>query len=618
MLQNIRDRSSGIIAKFIVGLIAVTFVVTGVNFFVVGDEDPVVAEVGSVEIREGRFLERLEQERRQLLQVLNDPALIDEARLRQSVLAALIEEAAAVDYANALGFGAPENLIDQVILEIPQFQRDGQFDPVLYDQAISQIGLSRLGFRADLQRNLLDYQVRGAIDASVVVLPGEAAQIARLQGQRRSGELVVISTDRMSTIEVSVSDADIEASYAANTARYQRPEAVVIDYVTLSVDDFRDDITITESDVRAAYDAEVAQAATETERRARHILVSESADALEQVQTLRDRILAGEDFASIAREASDDIASRELGGDLGFAPAGTFVPEFEAAMASLPVNTLSEPVKTQYGYHLIEVLETRAREVDPFERRAIAIREELEDQAAAQQLAESLEEFSNIAFSGSLEELRTVYGVEINTTTPISSTGGEGLFSSPGVIRRAFDPTLREAKLNAEVFEVEPGVWMTFRVAEYQAAEPKPLDEVREEIESTLRAEAQLTEAKRVAESIEAFWLSGGVGLPDAAPAELVKLVRFEKLPRAGDDQVDANVLRVAFNAPAPGAQPSTQLEAIAGQPMIVARVDTVELADPDAPVVAELRSAITDLRMQQEAGEFWSTVNQNAKVSRP
>ena len=51
---------------------------------------------------------------------------------------------------------------------------------------------------------------------------------------------------------------------------------------------------------------------------------------------------------------------------------------------------------------------------------------------------------------------------------------------------------------------------------------------------------------------------------------------------------------------------------------MIVARVDAVELADPDAPVVAELRSAITDLRMQQEAGEFWSTVNQNAKVSRP
>ena len=128
MLQNIRDNSSGIIAKIIVGLIAVTFVVTGVNFFNGGDGDNVIAEVDGVEITERRFVEKLEQERRQLLSILRDPSAVNEDLLRQSVLNALIEEAAATRYSQKLSFGVTDQLVDQVLVEIPQFQTDGRFD----------------------------------------------------------------------------------------------------------------------------------------------------------------------------------------------------------------------------------------------------------------------------------------------------------------------------------------------------------------------------------------------------------------------------------------------------------------------------------------------------------
>jgi len=128
MLQNIRDNSSGIIAKIIVGLIAVTFVVTGVNFFNGGDGDNVIAEVDGVEITERRFVEKLEQERRQLLSILGDPSAVNEDLLRQSVLNALIEEAAATRYSQKLSFGVTDQLVDQVLVEIPQFQTDGRFD----------------------------------------------------------------------------------------------------------------------------------------------------------------------------------------------------------------------------------------------------------------------------------------------------------------------------------------------------------------------------------------------------------------------------------------------------------------------------------------------------------
>jgi len=618
MLQNIRDRSSGIIAKFIVGLIAVTFVVTGVNFFVVGDGDPVVAEVGAIEIKESRFVERLEQERRRLLQVVQDPALIDESRLRQGVLATLIEEAVALDFAEQLGFGAPERVVDQIILDVPQFQRDGRFDPALYDQTLGQMGLSRLGFRESLKRDLLDYQVRGAIDGSVLVLPNEAARLTRLQGQLRSGQLAVLTNEAIAQIPVQITEDAIESTYTQNQASYLSSESAVLEYVTLSIEDFRDDVEVTEEEVRAAYAAEVAAAAQETERRARHILINAGEGALERITDLKAQIDAGTPFEVLAREQSDDIASREAGGDLGFAPVGTFVPEFEAALERLSLNQVSEPVETQFGYHLIEVLETRARNVDPFERRAIAIREALEDQQAAQLLGNSIEEFSNIAFSGSLEELRTVYGVEIQRSDLVTSTQGTGLFASPGMLRRAFDPVLRESNLNAEVFEVEPGLWMTFRIAEYQPATQQPLEAVRDQIKSELENTARFEQANQLIERIEAHWQTAQSGLPSDLDTSLVTLFDFSEIGRDGNERVNPDWLRVAFNAPAPTSTPSTAREAVAGRPLIVARVDAIRLPETDTSASAELVSALQDIRVQQEAAEFWSRINAKSEVSRP
>ena len=132
MLQNIRDNSSGIIAKIIVGPIAVTFVVTGVNFFGGGDGDNVIAEVGGIEITERRFVEKLEQERRQLLSILGDPSAVNEDLLRQSVFNALIEEARNSLLAET--FFWCDCQVDQVLVEIPQFQMDGRFDARLFDK----------------------------------------------------------------------------------------------------------------------------------------------------------------------------------------------------------------------------------------------------------------------------------------------------------------------------------------------------------------------------------------------------------------------------------------------------------------------------------------------------
>ena len=337
-------------------------------------------------------------------------------------------------------------MVDQVIVEIPQFQADGRFDPRLFDQAIGRMGMSRLGFREELKRNLIEYQVKGAIETSIIVTPSELKRLHALQNHTRSGELLVIDIERFMD-QVSVSNDDMTAYYESNKNSFVTEESVALDYVVLSATDFQDQVAITDEDVKAAYDSEVAVASNDTERRARHILIASSDDALAKATELKAQLDNGADFAELAKEHSDDIASRETGGDLGFAPKGTFAPEFETALDELALNTVSAPVETQYGYHIIELLETRARPVDPFEARAPRLRVELEEREATRLLSTSLEEFSNIAFSGTLEELNSIYGVQIQSTELFNRSSAQGLMAQEAVLRRAFNESLYGGEL---------------------------------------------------------------------------------------------------------------------------------------------------------------------------
>ena len=297
----------------------------GGKLFSGGDGNTVLAEVDGIEITERRFLNKLERERRQLLSVLGDSSAIDEDLLRQSVLNALMEEAAATGYSDKLDFGVTDQLVDDLIVEIPQFQTDGQFDVRTFDRALGQMGMSRLDFREELKRDLIEYQVKGAVETSTLVTPSEIMRLNELQNQKRSGELLVIKSDQFLS-EVSLAADDVSEFYDANKSNFVTEESVALDYVLLSKDDFRDQVSVTEEDIRAAYDMDVEQSATESERRARHILIANGEGALDKIIDLRAQIADGRDFTELARLHSDDIASKDTGGDLGFAPKGTLLP----------------------------------------------------------------------------------------------------------------------------------------------------------------------------------------------------------------------------------------------------------------------------------------------------
>lgn len=618
MLQSIRDRSSGIIAKTIVGLIAVTFVVTGLNFFVVGDGEVVIAEVGGQEITERQLVSRIDLERRQLLQVLGDPGAVDEERLRTSVLNALLDEAVVLDYGDQLAFAAPDALVDQVIADVPQFQRDGQFDPVLFDRGLAQAGLSRLQFRERLRRDLIDYQIRGGVEGSVMVLPKEIERLAQLQAQRRSGELVRIAPQQFEVDPAQFAEADILAFYNDNQTQFMLAERVGLDLVTLTAADFDDQVTVSDADVRSAYEAEVNAASSNTERRVRHILINAGDGARDRITAAKRAVDSGQAFSDVAREFSEDLASRDAGGDLGFAPVGTYDPAFEDAVAALPLNQVSDPVETSYGFHLVEVLEERGQVIAPFEAREAGIRDELRARMSDQMLRDQIEEFSNIAFSGTLEELSAVFGVSIEAVEPFGRADAPARFARPGVLRQAFDPALRESSLNAEVFELEQGVWATFRIRDYQPSAVAPIEAVKDQILAALVSEQQMTQALELANQVQAHWNAGALGLPAAVSSSAVERTEFKDLARTDLESVAEDAMAVIFQAPAPGSKPSIRVNANRSEVVSVVRVDAITYPVSPPQDRVQLQGALAGLKTSQEGQAFMNVLATKAEVSNP
>ncbi|WP_420550601.1 SurA N-terminal domain-containing protein [Litorivicinus lipolyticus] len=498
MLQNIRDNSTGIGAKILVGLIALTFLITGgLSAIQFGGGEPEVAVVNDRPITEREFLRALDQQRRQALQFVSDPALIDESQLRASVMRQLVESTAVLTQAEARGMSFSDGQLDNVLLQTPEFQIDGQFDSNRFDQVIGQLGYSRTGFREWMKTRVIADQLNQGLASSAFAAPATVSAAMLLEGQTRSVRVQgVTAADQVVT--ATPDQAALEALYEQNLIAWQLPEQLTAEYVLLSRDAQIDLDAVDEADVRDAYDRYVAGLQSNQETRASHILLTGD-DSLAKAIAAKARLDAGEAFAAVAGELSDDTLSAEAGGDLGFAAAGTYVPEFESALNALTVGQVSEPVQTQFGHHLIQLTEAREQTADSFESKAVQLRRQLAEQATRLEFESLAEEMANIAFSGDLEEVSELLGVDIVTSAAFSRDAGEGVMSNLGVRIAAFGEEVLERGENSSLLEIDAGV-LVLRVVDRVEPRTQTLNEVRDELVRVWSAKARSDAATAAAE----------------------------------------------------------------------------------------------------------------------
>ncbi|NNJ93468.1 MAG: hypothetical protein HKP57_01845, partial [Halobacteria archaeon] len=407
MLLAIRERITGFLGWVILGLIFIAFAFWGLDSYLQTSAVNYAARVNDAEISQRQHdqaYQALVQRVRERIGEDYEKAGYDEDTLRKQALQSLVTDELFVQAADSAGFSIGDAMIAARINSIEAFRQDGRFSKELYERVLGYQGMSPGLFEWTLQRELVADQLRNGIAATAASTDEDFTRLYRLEGQQRRFDHLRLPAELVSD-QVSISEADLEDYYAQHTAEFLSPERARVQYVELDAADIMLDSMVDEAQIEVLYAEQAERFVVPEERRARHILVSTPDSdgdtinaARDKADQIVDRLDAGEDFAALAAELSDDPASAATGGDLGFFGPGIMTPEFEQAVFAMNIGERSEPVRTDFGFHVIELLEIRPEQRTPLAAVRDELISELQSEERADVFFEQSDTLANIAF----------------------------------------------------------------------------------------------------------------------------------------------------------------------------------------------------------------------------
>lgn len=622
MLQAIREKVVGWVIWVVLVLVGVPFAFWGVDSFFMGGGDPVVAKVGGQKIYQSQFRNAYENRYQQFQQMMGEnfrADMFDKARFEKAVLDDLVQEATMRRYTEDAGYRASDAALFEYLSTIPSFQKDGKFDSVTYQETLSRMGRSPQKFEGDLRSAMESDQLRSAVVDTTFVTEHEARAAERLQNQER--ELSYVSLDPAQyRAQIALTPEQITQKYEAAKASYMAPERVKLAYVELSLEALPKANPPADDVLKVMYEAEKAGRFTTAEqRKARHILINFGADkaaAKTRIEGLAAQLKSGQDFATLATANSDDPGSKPTGGDLGWVKRGQMVGEFEEVLFKLETGKTSEPVETQFGWHLIRLDELKAQQVRAFEEPTV--KQELIDlfQSREQQkhYQEKQEKLEQLAFekSGSLDEVAKELGLSVQVTEWITRAGGSGIAANETVKQAAFSDVLLKDNENSKPLSLGEGRVAVVRKAEYEAPRQRTLDEVKSEIETALLDELARNRAGEEAEQILQA-AKAGKPLVDAAKDKNLQ-AQTPGLVKRDNAGMDRMILDALFKLPRPAeGTVSYGKTTLANGGLAVLALSKVQ--DSAAADLAPARSQLQGLRAGAEFNAYRKAIEKAVSV---
>lgn len=620
MLQDIRDNSQGVIAKVIIGLIVAVFALFGVESIIGGfTSSPPVAEINGEEITEVQLQASVQN----LLNSLGGSIeSLDQSLLEQVALGQIVEEVILRQSAQKASMSISSDRIDRSIINNPQFQINGVFDPDLAGRTMVSQGFTIPLYRESLEQQMLLSQVASAYTSSSFVMDSELSRMAELSAQTRDFRYLSIPLGTR-TLGTAISDAEIQEYYDANQGDFTQQETVVARYVSLDKEVIAEELEVDESQVRAQYEEERAAFEGSAEKRAAHILfevgpsLSEEA-ALQLATEAQQRLQAGEEFADLALELSTDTGSAQDGGDIGYTDGSAFPAAVEAALEVLAVDEVSDAVVSEFGVHLVKLTEDSENVFQDFEELAERIEREMKSSQVEQMYAERLGDLSNLAFeTGNLEAIAEQLNVVIYTSEPFARTGGNGIFSNPAVVSQAFSDEVMLEGNNSDVIELGDSRAVVLSVLEFNEASLLPMSEVEPEIAVLLRTEMEREAVQALGDEILSA-LEAGNGLDTLLVENELEWIAEEATRRA-EPTVNQEILRQAFamSEPSEGTPEHANIT-LGNDTFVLIELEKVNPGSLDAMEVAEregMTSAIVADLGNSDFQAFMSNLQQNADI---
>ncbi len=632
MLQSIRDRAQGIVVWAIVGLIIITFALFGLSSYLSGTAKSVVASVNGVEISERELLREYQNAQRRLQQMLGSnyrADLFSEEVMKNQVLEGLIQRELINQELEAENYQvAPEQVVAS-LQKIPAFHNaNGEFSTENYRRALAVQGMSSELFETQMARDIANEQLRNSITRSSFVTDQEGNRFQQLQDQQRKIGYMRLPHQRYLK-KIKITDDDINAYYEQNAIVFNTPQEVGVDYIELDLAEMARQIDFSETEIKDYYEQNRQSYVSQPEqRKVRHILIPvnttvDEVQAREQIEALAARIKSGEDFAIIAKTESQDPGSASQGGDLGFIGLGVMDKAFEQATFQLNKNQLSQPIRTRFGYHLIEVTEIKPVQLKPFDEVKAQIRTDLQTEQAEKRFYEEVDKLNNLSYEipDSLEPVAAELGLEIKQSPMFTASGGQDLFANPKVVSGAFSDEVLNQNRNSELIELSDTHVIVLRLREQKVASQRPLEEVREFIIGRLKQQqaielatkdaaaalVRLTEAedpKRVAADYGQKWQDVG---------------NIKRTPSEGD-KLDNQIRETVFSLPHPqdNQVEFTSLTLPGGDAVVLAlyAVKDGELAADKAGLQA-VKQQRANLSGQVEYNAFLANLESKADIKR-
>jgi peptidyl-prolyl cis-trans isomerase D len=561
MLQAIRERVTGIVAIFILGLLAVPFLFFGLESYISSVPQDAVATVGEVEISSSEFQTSFARYRAELRQQQGDAydeIATNQPMFRRQHLEQMIDEALLRAHADSMGLTVSAGMLRDIIARIPAFQIEGEFNSEAYRQALRASGRTPRGFEQELRSDILTSLLPTAVSASTVVTEAEVDRLLSLQNETRQISLVNVAIEPFRD-QVEVTDAGISEYYEANQNEFLTTEQVSVRYVELDTRELTSDLELTEDELLQRYEAASQRYLTPEARQASHILIETgSARSEEEAQALAmqvyERALEGEAFSDLAAEFSEDPGSAGQGGDLGWIEPGDMVEAFEDALFGLTFSgELSEPVRSPFGWHIIQLNDIREPEGMSFEEARPEILAEYREREAEALYIELSDRLVDLVFedASNIEPLAEELGLDIQQTEPFPRSGAaQGIASNPRVAEAAFSDLVLLDGSVSDPIELDRNQLVVLQVAEHLQAEPRPLSEVSERIRERLVAQGARELARQRAEDLKAAAESEGLAVVAEADEELI-LVEHPQVGRF-DFQHGPQLVSELFRLPPP------------------------------------------------------------------
>ncbi|HET7126173.1 MAG TPA: SurA N-terminal domain-containing protein [Lysobacter sp.] len=634
MLQKLRDKSTGWFATVVLGVLVVPFAFFGMEQYLFQQNDTYVAKIEVPpawwssapsfwpatmlwqrdEISADDFRTEFEQARQRQRQQLGDafdPSVFESADNKRQVLDSLIDQRVLRMAADRSGIAIGDAQVRNEIQNIPAFQADGKFDPQRYQLVLQSQVPPRTPrqFQEDVREGLKQSLIPTQVAESSFVTDAELDRLLRLTGETRDVSFVVLPPAAADAAPVP--GAEIQGWYSSHASSYRAPETVTLEYIDLDASKLAVPAP-TEDALRQRFQQQQAHATAADQRLASHILVKVDAGANEAAwkaaeakakQIAEQARQPGADFAALARADSQDDGSKAAGGDLGWIEKGAMPKPFEDALFAMQAGQVSEPVRTEFGWHVIQLREVKTGTQATFEQ--------MRDQLAKEQAEADRERAYNdltgkivddvLKNPTSLASAAKLAGQAVQQLGPIARNAkpdaNAGLAGNATLLRAAFSESLIQDGTVSDPIEIGPDHSVLVRVVQHAPEHALKLDEVRDRVIAAIRADRAAKADAAAAEAMLAE-VRAGKPLQDLATARGLAVANIPGVPR-GAPVPDIDVADAMFRAPKPAeGKLSADKARMADGRFVVFAVGKVTPGDP-AKATSEER-----IRMRQQIAQ--------------